>query len=105
MAFRFSELGPLVISKPEEAADRLAAALAENGTDLGKTAKALEVDYRTLTRWLGRLLRGGLDVRHMALEKRADARVLDLAAGKVPEPVVPKKGRPFSRMRAAAAAR
>jgi len=96
MAFRFSNLGPTVQNKPADAAAFLAAKIAEHEEcSLTVAAAALEVDYRTLTRWLSKLLEAGYDVRTRALELRADARVMAQAAGQDPDPLPAKIGRPF----------
>lgn len=96
MAFRFSELGPLVLSDPATAAEKLADAIASAGGSLTAATKVLEVDYRTVTRWLERLLAAGHDVRHMALERVHDARALAVSQGKEPPPIPGARGgRPF----------
>lgn len=95
MAFRFNEIGPLVDRDPTKAAERIASEIAKCGSNLTATAKALDVDYRTLTRWLEKLLAAGHDVRTKALEKQADAAALARAKGRQPIPLPPRVGRPF----------
>jgi hypothetical protein len=82
MAFRVTDIGSLIDEDPAQAASKLAAEIATRGSVLTRTAKELDVDYRTMTRWLARLLAAGYDVRTRALELQADAGTLPRRVGR-----------------------
>jgi hypothetical protein len=95
MAFKHTDIGPLVDEKPKEAAERLSKEIAQRGSNLSKTARELGVDYRTMTRWLAKLLEAGHDVRKMALDAQADAIARARILGGEPPPLPRRVGRPF----------
>lgn len=95
MAFKFTEIGPLVEQDPAQAAEKLVAEVASRGSNLSRTARELGVDYRTLTRWLEKLLGAGHDVRARALEAQVDAAAQARLRGEDPAPLPPRVGRPF----------
>lgn len=95
MAFKFTDIGPQVDKEPAEAAAKLVAEIAARGSNLSRTARELGVDYRTLTRWLEKLLAAGHDVRARALEAQADAQAEARARGEEAPPLPARVGRPF----------
>ncbi len=84
MAFRFNELGAMVVQDPQAAAERLVEVIAREG-NLVSASRSLGVTGRTMRRWLGSLLEGGYDVRTRATEAQIDARNVARATGQ-PEP-------------------
>lgn len=93
--FRVNELDRLAPRDPKAAAEKIAGVIASTENHLGRAAETLGVDYRTLTRWLTRLLdRYGIDVRQRALEiyvDRAQARAI--ATGESPKITLPSRAR------------
>jgi lambda repressor-like predicted transcriptional regulator len=93
--FKHTDIGPKVDKDPGKAADQLSAEIAARGSNLVRTAKELGVHYRTLTRWLDKLLDAGHDVRAKALELQVDAASEARAKGEKPVALPPRVGRPF----------
>lgn len=63
--FRFTELGPLVATKPQEASVLLASYLQANGGNVSATGRALGTTYRTVARWIKTLADAGHDPREI----------------------------------------
>ena len=61
--FRFTELGPIVASRPQEGRVLLAALLRANGDNVSKTARSIGTTYRTVSRWIRLLTEAGHDPR------------------------------------------
>lgn len=78
MPFRYSEIGQLLGDQGatrEKSLDKAAAALVEQlvvaGGNQMQARRNMQVDYRTLTRWLRKLRDSGRDVRALAVKELA----------------------------------
>lgn len=93
MGFRYTNLGTKVSTEPAKAAEELIELYVKHGGNQTQIVKELGIDYRTLTRWLARLLEAGHDVRTQAMEKIELAQQQAEQTGGRPPPEPPKAGR------------
>ncbi len=85
MAFRYTNLGTTIAQNPQAAVDELIELLMAHDGNQSKAAAAIDVDYRTFTRWLARLQAAGHDVRAI-VNDRIDERRRAADVGVPPGP-------------------